>query len=131
MSFEISARRSIDNDQPPDTYEIEVPEGCNPGDLLVTVINGIKVRVTLPAEAQAGDVLSFEYKPGGPSEQAEPEMQRLSAVDADGGMMEVIVPEGAVAGDFLTVETSSGVLNVPVPEGAEPGTVLMFDPRVA
>ena len=63
--------------------------------------------------------------------QGEDEMQRISAADADGGMLEVTEPEGIIAGDVMKVETSSGVLNVPVPEGAEPGTVLMFDPRVA
>ena len=36
---------------------------------------------------------------------SEDEMQRTSAADADGGMLEVIVPEGVIAGDVIMVET--------------------------
>ena len=34
---------------------------------------------------------------------SEDEMQRTSAADADGGMLEVIVPEGVIAGDVIMV----------------------------
>ena len=59
-SEDVMNQRSMRSDEP-NTYEVVVPQDARAGDNLVTVIEGEKVKVTIPEGAMAGDVLTFEH----------------------------------------------------------------------
>ena len=118
-SLELPARLSMDANEPPDTYEIVVPNDCLPGDTLVAIIEGQKVKVKVPEGGRAGDVLTFVHAKRSrlyststlyyigdrrsasmrqfPEGRGSLSARKSIEVGEDGPMMEVEVPEGAYA----------------------------------
>lgn len=62
------------------------------------------------------------------SAESQPEAPAEAAMEAMAPALEVMVPDGLVAGDILAVETEDGaVFNVMVPDGCGPGDSLLID----
>eukprot|EP00913_Durusdinium_trenchii_P019611 g18436.t1 len=119
--------------------EVTIPEDSKPGDVLTLDVNGKELEVIVPEGATPGTVITIEVPvdddatPPSLEQEVSPDSKKEpgndvanapAAEDMGPKEIEVVVPEGAVAGTVITVEVVAsepeavGEKQVPAPEVA-------------
>ena len=121
----------------PMSMEIEVPEGCGPGDAILIEVDGIEVQVEVPEGCESGDTFEIELEESdgdgagedeadGMEEAGQDEQDEDRGEDgvevAESTLVKVTCPDGVQPGDVLAIAVADGLeIDVEIPAGVAVG----------
>eukprot|EP00441_Pelagodinium_beii_P047254 CAMPEP_0197619818 /NCGR_PEP_ID=MMETSP1338-20131121/806_1 /TAXON_ID=43686 ORGANISM="Pelagodinium beii, Strain RCC1491" /NCGR_SAMPLE_ID=MMETSP1338 /ASSEMBLY_ACC=CAM_ASM_000754 /LENGTH=135 /DNA_ID=CAMNT_0043188863 /DNA_START=59 /DNA_END=463 /DNA_ORIENTATION=- len=94
--------------------DIEVPDGCKPGDVITVEVNGQDVDLEIPKGCLPGRTITIQA----------PVQNGQDTARSNTSEAEVVIPAGLKVGDVFIVEIDGQELELEVPEGCGPGSVL-------
>eukprot|EP00931_Biecheleriopsis_adriatica_P055709 TRINITY_DN3299_c0_g1_i4.p1 TRINITY_DN3299_c0_g1~~TRINITY_DN3299_c0_g1_i4.p1 ORF type:complete len:4166 (+),score=1072.85 TRINITY_DN3299_c0_g1_i4:109-12606(+) len=118
---EPSARKAQDAAR--EIVQVAVPEGSAPGESFIAEVNGIDYELVVPEGCKPGDVVKMEL-PSPSNEESKLAECTPKEQDAVREIIQVAVPEGVAPGESFIAEVNGVDLEVVVPEGSKPGNMI-------